>query len=213
MPRGFPPESVSITARVPGNFSGAHEISRGAWASGLRGRVSARGIVVVRLLLVDEVSEAAMFKRILVPLDFSTPSDAALDYARIVAARFGASLHLLHVAEDPYRALYSAEVFVPEMEGLRDEILGDATGRLKDRLRDSEMTELHATAEAIIGTPASSIVEYAGGREIDLIVMGTHGRGGMSHLLMGSVAERVVRMAPCPVLTVRQRPAKAVKAA
>ena len=154
-----------------------------------------------------------MFKRILVPTDFSAPSDAALDYARGVATRFGASLHLLHVAEDPYRALYSAEVFVPEMEGLRDEILGDATGRLNDRLSETDTTALHATVDAIIGTPADSIVEYAGGHEIDLIVMGTHGRGGMSHLLMGSVAERVVRTAPCPVLTVRQAPVTAAKAA
>jgi nucleotide-binding universal stress UspA family protein len=145
-----------------------------------------------------------MFNRILVPLDFSAPSDAALEYARTVATRFGASLHLLHAADDPYRALYSAEVYVPEVEGLRDEILTDATCRLKDRLQSSDIRELGATVEAVIGTPASSIVEYAEGHDIDLIVMGTHGRGGVSHLLMGSVAERVVRTAPCPVLTVRE---------
>ena len=145
-----------------------------------------------------------MFKRILVPTDFSPPSDAALEYARSVAARYGAALQLLHVAEDPYRAIYSGEVFVPEIEGLRDEILADTSRRLKERLRPSDVTELHASAESIIGTPAGSIVEYAGGHDIDLIVMGTHGRGGMAHLLMGSVAERVVRTAPCPVLTVRE---------
>ncbi len=154
-----------------------------------------------------------MFTRILVPIDFSAPSDAALEYARTVATRFGASLHLLHVAEDPYRALYSAEVYVPEVEGLRDEILADATSRLKNRLQSSDIRELNATAEAVIGTPAGAIVEYAGAHEIDLIVMGTHGRGGMSHLLMGSVAERVVRTAPCPVLTVRQARRAAAKAA
>lgn len=154
-----------------------------------------------------------MIKRILVPMDFSPPSDAALEYARSVAARYGASLHLLHVAEDPYRALYSAEVFVPEMEGLREEILSDTAGRLKDRLRPSDVTEFHATADSIIGTPAGSIVEYAAGHEVDLIVMGTHGRGGMSHLLMGSVAERVVRTAPCPVLTVREAPRRVAVAA
>jgi nucleotide-binding universal stress UspA family protein len=64
-------------------------------------------------------------------------------------------------------------------------------------------------AEAVIGTPASAIIEFAGGRGVDLIVMGTHGRGGMSHLLLGSVAERVVRTAPCPVLTVRSAPTPA----
>ena len=146
-----------------------------------------------------------MFKRILVPTDFSAPSDAALEYARTVATRFGASLHLLHVAEDPYRALYSAEVYVPEVEGLRDEILRYALGRLNHRLTPQDVSEVHATTDAVIGTPASSIVEYAAGHDIDLIVMGTHGRGGMSHLVMGSIAERVVRTAPCPVLTVRQR--------
>ena len=147
-----------------------------------------------------------MFKHILVPIDFSPPSDSALEYARNVAARYGASLHLLHVAEDPYRAFYSAEVFVPEIEGLRDEILTDTGRRLTERLRPSDVTELQATADSIIGTPAGSIVEYAVGRDIDLIVMGTHGRGGMAHLLMGSVAERVVRTASCPVLTVREAP-------
>src|SRR5215468_679303 len=129
-----------------------------------------------------------MFTHILVPMDFSPPSDAALEYARSVAARYGASLHLLHVAEDPYRAIYSAEMYVPEVEGLRDQILNDTEARLKDRLRPSDITEFRATANSIIGTPAGSIVEYAGTHDIDLIVMGTHGRGGMSHLLMGSVA-------------------------
>jgi nucleotide-binding universal stress UspA family protein len=147
--------------------------------------------------------EDTMFKRILVPMDFSPPSDAALEYARGIAARFGATLELLHVAEDPYRAFYSAEVFVPAVEGFRDEILNDTAKRLSDCLRPSDIADYHATAESIIGTPAACIVEYAEGHDVDLIVMGTHGRGGMSHLLMGSVAERVVRTASCPVLTVR----------
>ncbi len=144
-----------------------------------------------------------MFKRILVPTDFSAPSDAAWEYARAVAGRFGASLHLLHVADDPYRAMYSAEVFVPEFEGLREEILDNALGRLKRMITPRDVSELHTTADAVVGTPAAAIVEYAAAADIDLIVMGTHGRGGVSHLLMGSVAERVVRTAPCPVLTVR----------
>ena len=152
-----------------------------------------------------------MFTRVLVPTDFSAPSDAALEYARTVARRFGASLHLLHVPEDPYRAMYSAEVFVPEIEGLREEILDNALNRLQHLVTPQDLGELHTTIDAVIGTPAWSIVEYAGAHDIDLIVMGTHGRGGMSHLVMGSVAERVVRTAPCPVLTVRQ-PGKAATA-
>jgi hypothetical protein len=71
------------------------------------------------------------------------------------------------------------------------------------------VANLDATTDAVIGTPAWSVVEYATGHDIDLIIMGTHGRGGMSHLLMGSVAEKVVRTALCPVLTVRETPAAA----
>src|SRR6185503_5759871 len=108
-----------------------------------------------------------MFTRILVPTDFSAPSDAAVEYARAVARRFGASLHLLHVAEDPYRALYTAEVFVPEIEGLREEILGNAVGRLNSALTPQDVSELHTTTDAVIGTPAWSIVEYAGAHDID----------------------------------------------
>ncbi len=154
-----------------------------------------------------------MFTRILVPMDFSAPSDAALEYARTVATRFGASLHLLHVAEDPYRSVYTTDVFVPEIEGLRDGILDSALGRLEDRVSPQDVSGRHTTIDAVIGTPAWSIVDYAGAHDIDLIVMGTHGRGGMSHLLMGSVAERVVRTAPCPVLIVRGPGKRATTAA
>jgi nucleotide-binding universal stress UspA family protein len=81
--------------------------------------------------------------------------------------------------------------------------VADAKVRLQALLSQADVSRLGATADATIGTPAWTIVEYATGHDIDLIVMGTHGRGGVSHLLMGSVAERVVRTAPCPVLTTR----------
>ena len=151
-----------------------------------------------------------MFTRILVPTDFSAPSDAALACARAVATQFGASLHLLHVADDPYRALYSNEVFVAEVEGVRADLVNDAYRRMKQLTAADD--ERSVTVEAIIGTAASSIVDYAAGHDIDLIVMGTHGRSGMSKVLMGSVAERVVRTAPCPVLTIRE-PGKPAAAA
>src|SRR5262249_54301535 len=92
------------------------------------GRSSPKAIIVTTIRGTASAAldaEEIMFKRILVPIDFSPPSDAALEYARSVAGRYGASLHLLHVAEDPYHAFYSAEVFVPEIEGLREEILSD----------------------------------------------------------------------------------------
>ena len=145
-----------------------------------------------------------MFNRILVPTDFSPPSDAALKYAKTVAQRFGASLHLLHVVEDPYRSSYGAEGYVPQVEGLDDDLIAEGMTRLEKRLRLPDCKDVAATTAAVIGTPAWSIVEYAAAHEIDLIVMGTHGRGGMSHLLMGSVAEKVVQRAPCAVLTVRE---------
>jgi nucleotide-binding universal stress UspA family protein len=154
-----------------------------------------------------------MFHRILVPMDFSAPSDAALDYARAVAAQFGATLQLLHVADDPASALYSTDVFVPEIERLRDEIVSGAHARLEARLTASDVSDLGATVAVVIGTPAGCIVEYAAGHGIDLIVMGTHGRGGVSYLLMGSVAERVVRTAACPVLTVHGGRKPAARAA
>jgi len=144
-----------------------------------------------------------MFTRILVPIDFSEPSEAALAYARTIATKFGGRLQLLHVIEDPYRAAYAAEVYVPELAGLRDELIADARVRLKATLEPTDFTNLNADFEAMIGTPAWTIVEYAKGHDIDLIVMGTHGRGGVSHLLMGSVAEKVIRTAACPVLTTR----------
>ena len=144
-----------------------------------------------------------MFTRILVPTDFSEPSDAAVQYARTVATKFGGTLHLLHVIEDPYRAAYASEVYVPELAGLREDLLADARARMDASLTPTDVSMLHASTEALIGSPAWTIVEYASGHGIDLIVMGTHGRGGVSHLLMGSVAEKVVRTASCPVLTTR----------
>ena len=76
----------------------------------------------------------------------------------------------------------------------------------------NDQTPHPATADIVFGTSARSILEYAGEKGIDLIVMGTHGRGGLSHLLMGSVAAKVVRQAACPVLTVRRAPAAEVRA-
>ena len=145
--------------------------------------------------------------RILVPTDFSTTSDAALDYAREVAARFGGTLHLLHVLQDPFiSGPLAADAYVTDTPGVRTTILEDATARLRHRLTPPDRDELAAKAEVVFGSGADTIVEYAASRGIDLIVMGTHGRTGMAHLLLGSVAERVVRTAPCPVLTVRTPP-------
>jgi nucleotide-binding universal stress UspA family protein len=143
--------------------------------------------------------------RILVPSDFSEPADAALRYAATLAGDLGASLHLLHVFEDPYPAggAFTAELYVPVAPDLRDQLFEEAQARLRDRVAALAEDQVEATAEIYSGPTAKAIADYATTEDIDLIVIGTHGRGGMAHLLLGSVAERVVRTAPCPVLTIR----------
>ena len=143
--------------------------------------------------------------RILVPTDFSDPADAAFDFAAALAQKLGASLDLLHVVEDPYftTGVFSAERWVPTPAGMREELLTNAQEQLRARVNRLEQIGVQRTMKVYTGPAAKAITEYAAAHEIDLIVLGTHGRGGMAHLLLGSVAERVVRTAPCPVLTVR----------
>jgi universal stress protein A len=147
----------------------------------------------------------AMFSRILVPTDFSPPSDAALEYARILAATFGSTLRILHVIDDPSATSeFVADGFAPSTEDIRNRLLKQARTRLDHLMNLVDRSRYRAHADAIVGTPAEAIIEFASATGTSLIVMGTHGRTGLAHLLMGSVAEQVVRTAPCPVLTVRQ---------
>jgi len=142
--------------------------------------------------------------RILVPTDFSPQSDATLEYAKLLAGRFGASLHLIHVLEDPYAtSAYATEVYGYLPPGLKESWQKDADKRLATLLPAAERKRFDGSTTVIFGRPARAIVEYAESEGIDLIVMGTHGRSGVAHLLLGSVAERVVRTSRCPVLTVR----------
>jgi nucleotide-binding universal stress UspA family protein len=134
-------------------------------------------------------------KNILVATDFGPVSDAALTYGRALATAFGARLHLLHVAEN-----YFLRPSVSDPRALQTA----AARRLDDCLTAEDRSELDAYAVLRVSdNPADEITDYARDASIELIVMGTHGRTGVSHLLVGSVAERVVRTAPCPVLTVR----------
>lgn len=140
--------------------------------------------------------------RILVPVDFSAHSDRAIRYAATLAGKVGASVELLHVVEDFAYGAFS-EVYVPNLPAMVEEMINDASARLA-RLK-AGMFPHGADIEIAVfaGRPAATIVERAEAGGFDLIVMGTHGRTGLSHMLMGSVAERVVRVSPCPVLTVR----------
>lgn len=145
-------------------------------------------------------------KHVLIPMDFGPEADAALDYAKVLADRFGAQVHLLHVVEDLFAYDMWAPERWPEIASIRTRLLADAERRLACRLTAGERARLRATTHLVAGRPAEHIVRLAADRGMDLIVMGTHGRTGITHVLMGSVAESVIRTAPCPVLTVRDRP-------
>ncbi|HJZ76056.1 MAG TPA: universal stress protein [Vicinamibacterales bacterium] len=151
-------------------------------------------------------SEAPMIllRKILVATDFSEPSDAALAYGQELARTFGAQLLLAHVVDDVSARAYGPDGCLVADPELQRDVEAAALHRLEGLISGEDREMLRA--EPVILTshvPASALVQYASTRAIDLIVMGTHGRSGISHLLMGSVAERVVRTAPCPVLTVR----------
>lgn len=143
--------------------------------------------------------------RILVPVDFSAHAQHALRYAIALASRFDASLHLLHVVEDPVTTgALSPEGVMTDLTELRRELIAHADERLLVLRGQAERAQVPVVTSARLGLTATTILEYARALDIDLIVMGTHGRTGMAHLILGSVAERVVRQAPCPVLTVRE---------
>ena len=153
-------------------------------------------------------------KNILVATDFSDCSTAALDYGRAMARVFKARLHLLHVVEVfviDSAAFGSAAAVLPSLQSALEK---SAEETLKKLMTPEDRSELKAVAVLrSVDTPAHAIVDYARDEKIDLIVVGTHGRKGLSHVLIGSVAEKVVRLAPCPVLTVRQPPAATSAAA
>lgn len=147
---------------------------------------------------------AIALTRILVPTDFSATSAAAVKYGVALAEAFGAQLHLLHVLEPPapWLAGEIAMVSAPVDEA---ELRRSAETELTGLLTRDEHARLRAVVATATGAPFAEIVRYAGREQIDLVVMGTHGRGAMAHLLIGSVAENVVRKAPCPVLTIPTR--------
>ena len=144
-----------------------------------------------------------VLKNILVATDFGEQSDAALTYGRDLARTFGGRLHVLHVAENIV-VRFANETSSAVLPELQTQIEEDRRKRIEALVTSENKTTLNATAAVItsMGT-AETIVQYAKDHATDLIVMGTHGRRALEHLLMGSVAERVVRTAPCPVLTVR----------
>ena len=141
-------------------------------------------------------------KNILVATDFSEPSGVALAYGRDLARTYNARLHVLHVVED-VALRYSPEVGLVGPDVQKD-LEAIATRDLNAAITDDDRRTLDIKPVIERGiNMAEAINNYAREHAIDLIVTGTHGRGVVKHFLLGSVAERVVRGAPCPVLTVR----------
>ena len=142
--------------------------------------------------------------RILVPVDFSPHAERAFRYATTLAHRFGATLALLHVVEDPFvTGAWSSELYLPNIPELLENLIGAAERQLATLKESAAALGVTTETAVITGRPAHEIVDHAKGGGFDLIVMGTHGRTGLAHVVMGSVAERVVRKAPCPVLTMQ----------
>jgi|SoiMetStandDraft_5_1073268.scaffolds.fasta_scaffold09377_3 nucleotide-binding universal stress UspA family protein len=142
--------------------------------------------------------------RILVPVDFSAHSNRAVRYATTLANKFGARVSLLHVVEDPFvTGAWQADAFAANIPELLNELTKAAQAQLHELKKDLAAHGFVATTEVVHGSPVPTIIEHAATGHFDLIVMGTHGRTGVAHALMGSVAERVVQKALCPVLTVR----------
>jgi universal stress protein A len=136
-------------------------------------------------------------RKILFPTDFSSASQEALKWATSLARDSGASITIVHV-EEPPMAYGGGELYVGDDEGHREE--------LKKSLVQVVPTDpsIQFEHKLLIGDPATAIVQTATDEGADFIVIGTHGRTGLTRLLMGSVAEAVVRRAQCPVLTIKQ---------
>lgn len=145
------------------------------------------------------------FEQILVPVDFSETADVALRYGSDLANMFGATLHVLHVVETvaPGGGGVSGTHHTTASAALIAPIEHVAYDELKMALANVQPQPGKSALAITEGSPFVEIVRYTRDHDIDLIVMGTHGRGPVAHMLLGSVADNVIRSAPCPVLTVR----------
>lgn len=143
------------------------------------------------------------FRTILVPTDFSAGALVAVEYALALANRTGADVVLLHVMEPTVYSVDFAFTY-PDIEA---EVRRGAIESLRQLSEGARVRGVRAEHVLVAGTPFVEIGKVAADRKADLIVMGTHGRTGLAHAVLGSTAERVVRFAPCPVLTVKAAPA------
>ena len=143
-------------------------------------------------------------KEILVATDFGAASDNALRYGETLAREFGARLHVLHAAPNVFARSMDGYGYATIPAEVQEDLEKAAHRQMAERVGEEDFRELHAKTTILVHNyPAAAIVDYAKQHAIDLIILGTHGRGAVAQVFLGSVAERVVRTAPCPVLTVR----------
>ena len=141
-------------------------------------------------------------QRFLVPVDFSEDANQAVKYAIDLASKLGARMTLLHVIQ--LLPLGSGDMGVIVPYTYFQDLEADITSRMQAYLERVTAAGLEGEIAVVRGVPFQEILETAKMQQVDLIIMGTQGRTGLQHVLMGSVAEKVVRLAPCPVLVVRQ---------
>ena len=140
--------------------------------------------------------------RILYPTDFSEDAAHALPYALNLARQFGAVLHVAHVVEHITAPAYYEAYIAPDLAA-QTQLHDQATAQLQAIAEQAQAHQVSVERHILRGTPFAEMCRLAREQEIDLIVMATHGRSGLVHMLLGSTAEKVVRKAPCPVLTIK----------
>ena len=147
----------------------------------------------------------AQMRRILIPTDFSEPARQAQAYAIALAEKFGSELHLMHIVPEVVIPFPDASTSWTMPATVQKDQLKNAEMRLLQQL-DTQWAKDHGVVQITkVGSPVEEIINYAKENEIDLIVIGTHGYSGFVHFVLGSVAEKIVRMATCPVLTVHPK--------
>jgi nucleotide-binding universal stress UspA family protein len=146
-------------------------------------------------------------QRFLVPIDFSEDANQALEYAMGLASKLGARVTLLHVMPPPPWGGVAMDGTLPHAYSLFIQHLeAEVAHRMQACLERVTAGGLEGEVAVVRGVPFQESLETAKTQQVELIILGTHGRTGLQYVLMGSVAEKVVRLAPCPVLVVRQPP-------
>ena len=146
-------------------------------------------------------------KNILVPTDFSDGSAEAVRYAFDLAVSLGATLHIMHVLENPFAPGAFMEMYTPPPPEYFTDMERMAEAKLRETVTPEQQKQANIVLTTRLGVAASEILDRLQEEpKIDLVVMATHGRGGVARMVMGSVTDKVIRSAPCPVLTLRTHP-------